>query len=204
MLHLPPLRLLPLTCALGLLACGSLLACAGDGRYMWVHELPAVAPQAQDMIVPGDMVSVRVFAQDGVSTRARVRRDGMLPVPLAGDIPAANKLPTVLAREIEQRLAPFVNAPHVTVTIDESQVRASVVGEVLRPGAVVLESPAGVLPAIALAGGVTEYASPKVFVVRLLASGQVQRIRFSYESLLQGEDASTRFRLQSGDTVVVE
>lgn len=181
-----------------------LSACASEGRYVWVQELPAAAPQDDSRIASGDTISVRVFAQENISTRGKVRRDGLFSLPLIGDVPAADKPPALLAKEIEQRLQPFVNAPHVTVTIDESQVRASVIGEVARPGAVAIESPAGVLAAIALAGGVTEYASPKVFVLRTAASGQVQRIRFRYESLLQGEEVSSRFRLQSGDTIVVE
>jgi polysaccharide export outer membrane protein len=62
---------------------------------------------------------------------------------------------------------------------------------------------AGLLQLLAMAGGVTEFAhSDRIFVVR--QSSSPSRIRFRYQSLIHADGLATRFRLQSGDVVVVE
>jgi len=62
---------------------------------------------------------------------------------------------------------------------------------------------AGVLQALAAAGGLTQYASrDKIFVIR--DAPQRARIRFEFEQLTQAEGKAAAFRLRVGDIVVVE
>ena len=62
---------------------------------------------------------------------------------------------------------------------------------------------AGVLQALAAAGGLTQYASKdKIFVVRETPSRA--RIRFEFEQLTQAGGKAATFRLRLGDIVVVE
>src|SRR4051812_8153067 len=48
------------------------------GDFIWVEELSAgqEAPSGEYLIAPGDAISVRVFQQDNLSARVRVRSDG--------------------------------------------------------------------------------------------------------------------------------
>jgi polysaccharide export outer membrane protein len=65
-----------------------------------------------------------------------------------------------------------------------------------------VEPSAGVLQAIALAGGLTDYAKrDSIFVVR---REPPQRIRFTFQGLTGGDVRATEFRLRAGDVVVVE
>jgi polysaccharide export outer membrane protein len=140
--------------------------------------------------------------QEAISTKERVRSDGKVSIPFVGDVVARGKTPAVVAKEVEMALRSFINAPSVTVTVEEFQpITVSVVGEVTKAATVPLDRDAGVLQAIANAGGLTENANrDAIFVLRELPTPQ--RIRFTYDLLTQ--NPGLRFRLRTGDVVVVE
>ena len=182
-------------------------ACGVRAPYIWVQELPPAyfASPPVEVIERGELINIRVFGQDNLSAPARVRLDGTIVMPLVGEVVAVDKRPADLAKEIEEKLKPYVTTPNVTIFIQESQVHIDVIGEVGKKGALVLERPATVLSALANAGGLTDFAShSRVFVLRPDASGRLLRIRFRYDALIQGEPSATAFRLRSGDTIVVE
>jgi polysaccharide export outer membrane protein len=167
-------------------------------------EPPALP--SDERVTAGDMLNVRVFNQEPMSARGRVRSNGAFALPILGEVPVEGKRPAELARELEVQLEKYIVSPHVNVTIEETApVKVSVVGEVRRAGPLALEAPARVVHALAGAGGVTEFADDsRIFVLRQAASGQVQRIRFTYEELSRGEPHATSFRLHNGDVIVVE
>jgi polysaccharide export outer membrane protein len=73
---------------------------------------------------------------------------------------------------------------------------------VAHPGTVAIERNAGLLQALANAGGLTETASrDDIYVLR--STPVPRRIRFTYELLTKNPPTST-FRLRPGDVVVVE
>jgi polysaccharide export outer membrane protein len=180
------------------------LGCGSTGPYVWASQLrPDEVASADYVIVTGDVVSVRVFGQDGMSTKAKVRTDGKISLPFLGDVSVVGKPPAVVAKEMESGLKSFINSPNVTVTVEEFQpTTVYVIGEVGHPGAITMERDAGVLQALATAGGLTENAGrDDIYVLRELP--QPRRIRFTYDSLTRTPPSST-FRLRPGDVVVVE
>ncbi len=192
-------RLFMVVCvALGLLA-----GCGSSGHYVWVDDLPEAQRGDVYRISTGDVLNVRVYNQESLSTHARVRSDGRIAVPFIGDVEVAGKTPAVVGREIEAKLKTYVVNPSVTVTVEESQpTKVSVLGEVAHPGIYTVDRSSGVLQALAAAGGFTDFASRQsIFVVR---RAPTQRIRFSYNALLDGDKRADRFRLRTGDVVVVE
>jgi polysaccharide export outer membrane protein len=193
---------------LGALVCALLGAagCGPGGRYVWVAQRPPepVSASARTVIAPGDVLAVQVYGDETMSTEGRVLGDGTLTVPVLGPVQVAGKRPEELAASLEQQLVRYIQAPKVTVMIKESVVSVAVLGEVNAPGVVDLAAPASVLEALAKAGGITEFAdSSSIFVLRNRAK-DVERIRFTYSALVQGEPAAAGFRLKTDDTVVVE
>jgi len=178
--------------------------CGSTGPYVWASQLKSdEVGTFEYVIVTGDVVSVRVFNQEAMSTRAKVRSDGKISMPFLGDVAVVGKPPATVAREMEAGLKNFINSPNVTVTVEEFQpTTVSVVGEVSHPGIIAIERNAGVLQALATAGGLTENASrDDIFVLRELPVPR--RIRFTWELLTRNPPTST-FRLRPGDIVVVE
>src|SRR6185503_20855625 len=102
-----------------------LAACGATGPYVWVNDLPPAAAAPSDgryRIGAGDLISVRVYEQDAMSTRAKVRLDGNVSLPLVGEVQVRGRHPTEVAKEVEGRLKQYVNNPVVTVSVDESQL----------------------------------------------------------------------------------
>jgi len=197
--HLLPSALL----AAGLLAATAACRTAPPkGPFVWVQEYQEpVQADAGYVIAPGDLIAVRVFSQEGMSGRARVRNDGMISLPFINEIRAADSSPLALAARVRERLKEFVVNPVVTVSLEEPRpAEVSVVGEVARPGVYKLEAHGGVLSALAAAGGLSDFADrSRIFVLR-----DRQRIRFTFQALAEAEPRALAFKLAPGDIVVVE
>ena len=183
------------------------LSCKGPGQFVWVDSYvdSAVSSEKPYQIQPGDLIQVRIFNQDQMTTRARVRGDGKVSLPLVSDVPAAGLTPVALASDLERRLKEFLNTPLVTVSVEETRPAVVyVAGEVARPAPYPVESCSGVLQAIVNAGGLTVNAqSDRIFVLRKGNPTSV-RIRFTYDALVRLTGRASEFRLQPGDVVVVE
>jgi polysaccharide biosynthesis/export protein len=180
------------------------LACGGTGPYIWVDALPATAGGPGDVVIAdGDVLNIRVFNQDPLSTKERVRSDGRISIPVIGEVVARGKRPAQLAGEIQERLKDIVKVPSVIVTFEQAgELKVSVVGEVKNAGVFPIEPGSNVLHALAAAGGLTDYADgDKVFVVR---KSLPQRVRFRFSDLRSQDPKSIQFTLVAGDVVVVE
>ena len=177
-------------------------------NFTWVDDFKDDGrPNNDYLIVPGDVLNVRVFQQENMSARVRVRNDGKVSLPFLHDVDAAGYSPVVFAEQLQTRLKDFINNPVVTVSLEEVKpLPISVLGEVLKPGLYNLEPPAGVLQALASAGGFTEFArKDSVFVLRHPSGAStVSRIRFSYAALSQAQGRAAAFTLATGDVVLVE
>jgi len=191
---------LPLALALALLSCASV------GPFVWVDEYgPPEEGDAQGYkIATGDLINVRVYSQDGMSSRERVRQDGKISLPLLRDVQAAGLTPNMLAQQIQTGLKSYVNQPVVTVALEEaSRLTVLVLGEVARPGQYALDHGSGVLDALAAAGGFNDLAHrDRIFVLRRRPG--LLRIRCTYDALSRGTGRAVSLKLQPGDSVVVE
>lgn len=178
--------------------------CASTGPFVWAKELPPSSIGDQDFLIRDtDTVNVRVYQQDAVTTNQRVRPDGRIAVPYAGEFMARGKKPAILAKEIEEKLKGFIVTPIVTVSVEQSaQITVSVVGQVKNAGAFNMDVGSNILQALASAGGLSDYASEdRIFVLRRTLP---QRVRFTFAELRNGDKSSIGFGLQGGDVVVVE
>ncbi len=187
------------------LGLAALVSCARVGPYVWVDDYAPPAEANDYRIAPGDVLSVVVYRQEGMSTRERVREDGKVSLPLIRDVQAAGLSPSELAEQIQIRLKDYINVPPaVTVGVAETRpLVVPVLGEVVRPGQYTLEKGAGVLDALAAGGGFTEFAHrDRIFVLR--RQPKLVRIRSTFEALSRGQGRASALRLQAGDAVVVE
>jgi polysaccharide biosynthesis/export protein len=197
-------RALALALCAGAMTFGS---CKHDEAFVWVDDLPdpPATPASEYVIAPGDVLSVRVWNQNEMSARVRVRSDGKISLPFVNDVMAAGFKPSVLASQIQVRVKDFLTNPVVTVSLEEIKpATVSLLGEVAKPGQYPMEPGARILQALASAGGLTDYAhKDRIFVLRDL-EGRPIRIRFDYATLTRASGRAAEFRLQSGDVLVVE
>ena len=150
------------------------------------------------------MIEVSVWKEPDMTKQLVVQPDGKIYYPLVGEIRAAGKTVKQLQEEISKRLEKFVTDASVTVILLKTQYyKFYVTGKVNKPGEFLVGRPTSVLQAIAMAGGLTPFASPtQIKVVRKVA-GQDEVYNFDYKDVSKGHLLYQNIILQPGDTVVV-
>ena len=151
---------------------------------------------------PGDKLRIEVYKDPQLSQSVQVRPDGKITLPLIGDIEAIGRTPIELRDAIRDALKEYITNPTVTVIVVEAMTAtAYVMGEVNHPGAVNLQAPLTVMQALALAGGLKDFADARTSASCGRAVVGVQMITFNYKDALKSPRAPVY--LQPGDTVVV-
>ena len=165
---------------------------------------PSAAP-SDYVIGPEDVLQVSVWKNETLSRVVPVRPDGKISLPLLHDIQASGLTSMQLRDKISKALGEFMPHPEVSVIVtDVRSFRVSIMGEVQRPGVLLLKSSTTVLEAIAMAGGFRDFASPsKITVVRKGANGQTEKIPFNYNRAIRSGDGENDIFLKTGDVIVV-
>jgi polysaccharide biosynthesis/export protein len=138
---------------------------------------------------PDDVIQVSVYQDKELSTIVPVRPDGNISLPLVGEMPASGKTATDLQKEIARKLTQYISEPAVTVVVKEiNSPKVSVLGEVKNPGMYRIRDRATVLDAVALAGGLTEYAKrDKVTVIRAEPNGEQHHFKINLDDWIKGK-----------------
>jgi polysaccharide export outer membrane protein len=150
----------------------------------------------------GDKLRIEVYKDAQLSQSVQIRPDGKVTLPLIGDVMASGRTPMELRDGIGTALKEYITNPTVTVIVVEAATAtAYVMGEVNHPGAVSLTSPLTVLQALAVAGGLKDFAdAKKIRILRKDPAGD-QMIPFNYRDAMKS--ALPAIYLRPGDTVVV-
>ena len=178
---------------------------AASGGVADADKKPAATAPGQTAeyrLGSGDKLRIEVYKDLQLSQSAQVRPDGKITLPLIGDVEAAGLTPMELRDTITSQLKEYMTNPVVTVIVVEASAAiAYVMGEVNHPGAVTLQGgQLTVLQALAIAGGLKDFANAKnIRILRRSPTG-VQTIAFNYKSAISG---SAPVYLRPGDTVVV-
>jgi polysaccharide export outer membrane protein len=162
----------------------------------------AAAPEY--LIGAEDVLNVMFWREQDMTVEVAVRSDGMITLPLIGDIKAAGLRPDALGAEIQKSAARFLEDPAVTVAVRQpNSQKVFITGQVTTPGAHALTGPRTVMQLIALAGGLTEYADSENITIVRLEGTQTRSYRFNYQDVAKGKMLQQNIALQAGDTVVV-
>lgn len=153
-------------------------------------------------LVAGDKLRIEVYKDPQLSQSLQIRPDGRITMPLLGDLDAAGRSSIELRDAITTSLKEYMTNPVVTVIVVETQApTAYVMGEVNHPGAIPLQGSLSVLQALALAGGLKDFANTKGIRVLRTGIAGMQTIEFNYRDALRG--IGQPVVLRPGDTVVV-
>jgi len=184
------------------------LACLLAFALSAAAETPAAKPPGRPVNAPpsyviglGDVLRISVWKEPDLTLDVTVRQDGMITMPLLGDIRAAGRGPADLAAALATELKRFMEQPRVTVTVSQANsARVYVVGQMVRPGEFPLVGRMTVLKALALAGGFKEYAKPDSIVI---VREDQSVLPFNFKRVAEGKDVSQNVLLSAGDTIVV-
>ena len=165
---------------------------------------PAVSAAVVDeyRMGAGDKLRIEVYKDPQLSQSAQVRPDGKITLPLVGDLMASGLTPIELRDLVTTKLKEYVTNPTVTVIVVEATPAvAYVMGEVYHPGVISVQTPITVIQALALGGGLKDFADAKNIRIIRKGPGGVETISFNYKNALRSPGAP--IYLRPGDTVVV-
>ena len=153
---------------------------------------------------PGDLLHISVWKEDELDREVLVLPDGTVDFPLIGSATAAGETPAELKKIITDKLKPFVPAAAVTVTVKETRGNAvSIMGQVTKPGDIVMSNALTVMQALSQAGGLTPYAESDSIVILRKIDGKEQSIPFDYSDVARGRHLETNITLAPGDVLIV-
>jgi polysaccharide export outer membrane protein len=164
-----------------------------------------VATQTDYKIHAGDLLLVGVYDDPKMPPiNVTVTPDGKFSFPLIGILVAGGKTPEQLRVEMETKLRKFVSEPVVTCSVVEVKGNvAYVIGQVSKPGAIVMNPAVNILQALSIAGGGNAYAKlDSIIVIRNAVGGQ-RTMNFRYSQVSSGKNLEQNVQLESGDVVVV-
>jgi polysaccharide export outer membrane protein len=165
--------------------------------------LAAGAAASNYIIGASDVLNVTVWKDPTFSGSVLVRPDGMISIPLLGDIQAAGSTPIQLKEVIAAKLRKYIQDPQVSVVLTQvNSKKIYLLGEVGKKGPVDMTPGMTLLEAISSGGGLTDYAkSRKIYILRD-ENGKQQKIPVDYKNALKGNSA-LNVVLRPGDTIVV-
>ena len=162
-----------------------------------------VAAADSYVIGASDVLAVSVFKEPTLSSSILVRPDGMISMPLLGDVQASGKTPLQLADEITAKLKKYVQDPNVTVILNQmNSKKVYLMGEIGHTGPIEMTPGMTLLQAIATGGGLNPYANAKKIYILRDEAGKHDKILVHYREALKG-DSSLNLVLKPGDTIVV-
>jgi polysaccharide biosynthesis/export protein len=187
-------RILVCTClvcfVLPCIAQQNLISPAATQDKSFATASPVVNPY---VVGVGDVLDINVWKEPELSrSSVAVRPDGMISLPLIGEVKINGKTPSQIHDVLVAQLSRYLSAAQVTVAVAEIKSKAVyVTGEVSKPGEYPLLAPSDILRTIIRAGGLTSFARSKSIAVIRVVDGKQYKIAVNYKKLLRGESPET-------------
>ncbi len=121
------------------------------------------------LLGPGDLLSVKVFETQDLSTEVRVSSRGTVSLPLLNNVSVFN----LSAAEAEEKIETlyrenYLHDPHVTVYIKEHvSKQITLVGAVIKPGTYDYVTKRRLLDVLAIGQGLTERSASIAYITRI-------------------------------------
>ncbi|MBC7531319.1 MAG: polysaccharide biosynthesis/export family protein [Oligoflexus sp.] len=190
------------------LAMGLSHACASRIPAEPVSQLQAsktFTRQGTFMIGPGDQLDIFVFGEEKLSGRFTISPTGILAFPLINTLNVTGMSSQQLTKRLEAALDVYIKAPRVAVSLPSvKSFQVFFSGEIKRVGGLNLTSETNLLQALTLAGGLSDFASGRIVLVRQIGNSKVKRYAMQYEDILAGEKFMDGITLETGDVIIAE
>jgi len=184
---------------------------------------PMAFAQGSYRIQSGDTLAISVLEDPNLNRSVLVRPDGGISLPIAGNIKAGGNTISAVERLVTERLASgFSIKPTVSVALASvgpvatavQQARALeaantkvdifFIGEVAGTGAQQVDRGTTLLQAIAVAGGLTQFAADqRIQLRRTDRTGHETIYLFDYNAVQNGARITNNLVVRSGDVIVV-
>ncbi len=160
---------------------------------------------AQYRLHVGDELLIKVLNEDDFSTQIKVRPDGMISSPGAGEVQAAGRSVSDVSDDIATNLKQWIRYPEVSIMLTEyAEHSIYIFGEVFQPGASEYNPNMTVLHALGAAGGAKGSGKlSSVVVLRRTGPSDLEVYRVDLETAIDGHATARDIFLQPYDIVFI-
>jgi polysaccharide export outer membrane protein len=169
---------------------------------------PAAKPTPPEYRVgAGDVLELVVFGNDDLTRTPTVQPNGVIALPLLGEVPVGGLTVAELQRKLTTLLArDFLVNPQVEVKVKEYQSQSvSVVGEVNSPGRKPLRGRTRLIDVLLEAGGFRPTASGEIVITRnegtFEGGAHSMKLRFGGTAPTPQDQINLELPLQNGDII---
>jgi polysaccharide export outer membrane protein len=151
----------------------------------------------------GDVLKISFPGSANLNTTQPIRRDGMISMPLVGEVKAVGKTPAELEKDLIELYSTQLVSKQVVVEVQSSLFPVYVTGSVLRPGRIMSDHPITALEAVMEAGGF-DYAKANMKSVEVIRqeSGSPKKYTLNLKLVMEGKTGEP-FYLKPADIVYV-
>lgn len=152
----------------------------------------------------GDRISIDVWGRPEVSGPHVIGPDGVITMPLIGQMTLADATREEAANGISGALSGFYNRPAVTLRVDQyTSNRVTILGRVENPGSLSFDHQITLLEVLAHAGALPVIDKQATLTRCAVFRGREQVIWVDLQVLLSRADPRHNIRLKSGDLVYI-
>lgn len=171
---------------------------------LWPAAMSAQESAGDYTIGAKDLLQINVLELPELNLERRVSDSGAIELPLLGEIPVAGLTAPDVRSRIEDRLTAYLNRANVSVVVKEFYNKpVSVLGAVLKPGALSISGRWTLMRAITTAGGLSERAGSKILVLRRADNGLSDTLEIQTQDLFQSATAVWNIPIVPGDVINV-
>ena len=142
--------------------------------------LQSSSAPADYQLAPDDLLEITLYnipeSESRITprkTEARISQEGMITLPLLGDVRAAGLTIVALEESLRQRYDKYLRNPQIGVNVKEYRgQQVTVTGAVKAPGVFQLTGPKTVIDLLSMAGGIGERAGSQMYLYRQGSEGR--------------------------------
>jgi polysaccharide export outer membrane protein len=172
--------------------------------------LPVLGQAQEFEIGEGDLLKITVYDNPDLTSEVRVSGEGMITVPLIGEVSVKGLTATEIGKKLGDLFANgYIKKPQVSVFIQEyKSKKVTTLGEFTKPGLIEMRGKATLMEVISNAGGITANAGETLFIQRNAIKGGVSPkddiiITIDLTKLLEGGDIASNIPVLDGDSIYV-
>jgi polysaccharide export outer membrane protein len=151
----------------------------------------------------GDTIEMIVYREQDLSIRSKIGKDGMVQIPLLGEVKIGGLTVRAATSLIRARYnADYLVEPQVYLNVSAyKSTKFTIIGQVNKPGTYEYSEsePLGLLEAIGMAGGFTRIADRGHVIVKRREGDKVRTNKVNAKKLT--DSGVDQFLIQSGDVI---
>ena len=165
-----------------------------------IHVTPAKYRIGRD-----DKLAVYVKEQKDLSAEYVVSSVGTITLPFVGIVEVKDLTTQQLAAKLKTALNQYVKDPEISVTISQiANFRVLFAGQFNRPGELMLPLETTLLRGVLLAGGLGNFASGRIIIMRKNPKDTLSRYAFEWDDIINGNNKFDQFYVTNNDIIYAE